>query len=175
MDLSLYDNSDFDRGASFWKESLWVMVRLLFFQNAFPWPSALRVALLRLFGAVAGTGVVIRGNVNISFPWRVEIGSHVWIGDDVGILSLAQVTIESNVCISQRAYVCTGSHNFRREGFSLVTKPIRIKSGSWVAAGAIVLPGVVIGPNSCVTAGSVVNRDVAPGITVRGNPALPVA
>ncbi len=73
-----------------------------------PWPAGLRVELLRTFGATVGRGVVIRENVNISFPWRLTVGDYVWIGEDVGILSLAQVTVGSNVCISQRAYLCTG-------------------------------------------------------------------
>lgn len=174
MDLSHYDNSDFSRGAPKWKEALWTIARGFFFQSAFPWPSALRVELLRAFGAKIGDGVVIRENLNISFPWRLAIGDHVWIGEDVGILSLAQVTIESNVCISQRAYLCTGSHNFRSDTFDLVTRPITIRSGSWIAAGAIILPGVTIGPNALVAAGSVVKRDVAPSTTVRGNPAVAV-
>lgn len=149
-------------------------MRWWFFQNAFPWPSSLRVSLLRSFGASIGDGVVIRANVNISFPWRLKIGDHVWIGEDVGILSLAQVTIESNVCISQRAYLCTGSHDYRTEDFKLITRSITIRSGSWIAAGAIVLPGVEIGPDALVSAGSVVQQDVPPNTTVRGNPALPI-
>ena len=70
------------------KKFVWVLVRFLFFQNAFPWPSSLRCALLRSFGAKIGRNVVIRANVNISFPWRLAIGEHVWIGEDVGILAL---------------------------------------------------------------------------------------
>ena len=50
----------------------------------------------------------------------------MWIGDEVLILSLAPVKIGSNVCISQRAFLCTGSHDFRSEGFDLITKPIEI-------------------------------------------------
>jgi putative colanic acid biosynthesis acetyltransferase WcaF len=171
VNLSLYDNSDFDRGAPAWKEALWVLTRTLFFQNPIPWPSQLRVALLRAFDAKIGNAVVIRANVNISHPWRLEMGDHVWIGEDVGILSLAQVNIGSNVCISQRAYLCTGSHDFRREDFKLKVAPITVRDGSWIAAMSFIAPGVEIGPGAVVSAGSVVFRNVEPGTRVRGNPA----
>jgi len=171
VDLSIYDNSDFDRGAPRWKEAVWALVRFLFFQNALPWPSSLRCALLRGFGAKIGRAVVIRANVNISFPWRLAIGDHVWIGEDVGILTLAPVTIESNVCISQRAYICTGSHDFRREDFKLCVAPITIRAQSWIAASAFVGPGVTIGTGSVISAGAVVFKDVPPSSLARGNPA----
>jgi putative colanic acid biosynthesis acetyltransferase WcaF len=171
VNLSLYDNSDFDRGAPAWKEALWVLTRILFFQNPIPWPSQLRVALLRAFDAKIGNAVVIRANVNISHPWRLEMGDHVWIGEDVGILSLAQVNIGSNVCISQRAYLCTGSHDFRREDFKLKVAPITVHDGSWIAAMSFIAPGVEIGAGAVVSAGSVVFRNVEPGTRVRGNPA----
>lgn len=171
MDLSRYDNSDFSRGAPAWKEALWILARGVFFQTWVPWPSSLRVVLLRAFGARIGRDVVVRANVNISFPWRLAVNDHVWIGDDVGILSLADVTIESNVCISQRAYLCTGSHDYRREDFKLVTRPITIRTGSWIAAAAFIAPGVKVGVGAVVAAGSVVTRDVPPNTLVRGNPA----
>ena len=175
MDLSIYNNSDFDRGAPRWKEAVWTLVRFLFFQNAFPWPSPLRSSLLRAFGAKIGRGVVIRANVNISFPWRLTIADHVWIGEDVGILTLAPVTIESNVCISQRAYLCTGSHNFRREDFKLRVAPITVREGSWIAAASFIAPGVEVGSGAIVSAGSVVCANVAPNTCVRGNPATAVS
>ena len=115
--------------------------------------------------------MVVRANVNISFPWRLRIGDHVWIGEDVGILSLAPVTIESNVCISQRAYLCTGSHDFRREDFKLRVDPITVRTGSWVAAAAFVGPGVEVGAGAVVAAGSVVFENVSPNTLVQGNPA----
>jgi putative colanic acid biosynthesis acetyltransferase WcaF len=171
MNLASFDNSDFDRGAPRWKEALWVAVRCLFFQNPLPWPSGLRVNLLRAFGARIGIGAVIRANVNISHPWRLAMGDHVWIGEDVGILSLAQVSIGSNVCISQRAYLCTGSHDFRREDFKLKVAAITVRDGSWIAAMSFIAPGVEVGAGAVVSAGSVVLKDVPAGAFVRGNPA----
>jgi putative colanic acid biosynthesis acetyltransferase WcaF len=171
VNLASYDNSDFDRGAPRWKEVAWALVRAVFFQNPIPWPSELRVFFLRAFGARIGQGVIIRANVNISFPWRLSTGDHVWIGEDVGILSLAPVMIESDVCISQRAYLCTGSHDFRREDFQLKVAPITIRCGSWIAAMAFIGPGVEVGSGSVVSAGSVVIREVPPNAFARGNPA----
>lgn len=171
MDLSQYSVAHFDRGASRLMEAAWVFVKCLFFQTPWPWPSALRVFFLRLFGAKIGAGVVIRANVNITFPWRLSVGDHVWIGEEVTILSLAPVSIESNVCISQRAYLCTGSHDFRSSTFDLQTKPVTLRSGCWVAALAFIGPGVEIGAGSVVSAGSVVLENVPERSLVKGNPA----
>ncbi len=156
MRLDRFDNSSFDRGASRGKELLWWVVRSLLFAPWFPVPSAFKVAALRLFGAKVGHGVVIRSRVNITFPWRLSIGDHVWIGDEVLILSLAPVTIASHVCISQRAFLCTGSHRFRSANFDLVTKPIVIGEGCWVAASVFIAPGVTLAPGTMCRAGEVV-------------------
>ena len=138
--LDQYDNRDFDRGAGKMKEVAWNLTKWLFFQNPLPFPSALRCVLLRLFGARVGCGVVIRPRTNFSFPWRIELGDHVWIGEEVWILSLAQVTISSHCCLSQRAFICTGSHDFSKPSFDLITKPVTIGEGSWIAACAFVGP-----------------------------------
>ena len=171
MQLKGYTVGDFDRGAPRWREALWVTVKCFIFQNALPWPSGLRVALLRIFGAKIGERVVVRANVNVTYPWRLTIGDDVWLGEETLILSLAPVVIESNVCISQRAFLCTGSHDFRSPGFSLVTKSITVRLGSWIAAQAFVGPGVEIGEGSMVCAGSVVTDNVPSRTIVRGNPA----
>jgi putative colanic acid biosynthesis acetyltransferase WcaF len=171
MNLRNYTVAGFDRGASKWLELLWIFLRWAFFMTPIPYPSSLKAALLRSCGAKVGRRVVIRSLVNISFPWRLEIGDDVWIGDGVWILSLARVTVESNVCISQRSYLCSGTHDYRKDTFDLITKPIRIREGSWIASGALVGPGVEVGPNSVISAGSVALRNVAAHTVVRGNPA----
>ena len=169
--LSSYSNSEFDRGAPAWKEALWWVFRSLLFAPWFPVPSVLKVAVLRSFGASVGTDVVIRSRVNITFPWKLEIGDHVWIGDEVMILSLAPVRIGANSCISQRAFICTGSHDYRKDSFDLVTLPVSIGESCWVGANVFIGPGVDIAPGSVCAAGAVVVKSVGPHQVVGGNPA----
>jgi putative colanic acid biosynthesis acetyltransferase WcaF len=174
LDLFKFNNTEFSRGAPRWKEALWWVCRSLFFAPWFPIPSPIKVGVLRLFWAKVGTGVVIRSRVNITMPWNVEIGDHVWIGDEVLILSLDRVRIGSNVCLSQRAFLCTGSHDFGKETFDLITKSIEIGDGCWIGAQAFVGPGVSFGPGSRCLAGAVVVKDVPAGATVGGVPARAV-
>lgn len=159
IELNNY-RSPLDRGAGIIKESLWVLTKFLFFCPTYPLPSALRCFVLRVFGAEVGNGVVIRSGVDITFPWRLKIGDYTWIGDDVKILNLANISIGSNCCISQRAFLCTGSHNFLSRRFDLIAKPIVVSDSSWIAALVFIGPGVIVGENSMVSAGCVVSRDV---------------
>jgi putative colanic acid biosynthesis acetyltransferase WcaF len=173
MDLLAFETTkaNFDRGAPRWRESLWIVAKNLFFLSGWPWPSRFRVMLLRTFGARVGNGVVIRSRVNIIFPWRLEVGDHSWIGEEAIILNLAPVRIGAHCCISQRAFLCTGSHDFQAAAFPLITAPVTIADRSWIAAMTFVAPGVTVGPDSMTAAGSVVTRDVAPFTIVAGNPA----
>lgn len=170
LDLSRFRNPEFERGVPRWKEVLWWGVRSWVFAGWFPVPSAVKVMALRWFGAKVGKGVVIRSRVNITMPWRLEVGDHVWLGDEVLILSLAPVRIGSHCCVSQRAFLCTGSHDYRRPTFDLQTAPIELRDGTWVAAGAFVGPGVVAGPYTVIAAGAVVTKPVPGGMLAYGNP-----
>ena len=166
--LDRFDNSDFDRGAARIKEAAWMVVKAFLLQWHFPIPSKLRVLGLRAFGAKVGQGVVIRSGVNITYPWRVTIGDHCWIGEDVTVLSLDHVTIGDHCCLSQRAFLCTGSHDFRKESFDLVHQPIVIESHCWIAASAFIGPGAKVEERTMVKAYEVVSssgfraRETAP-------------
>jgi len=171
VDLSRFSGAGFDRGAGKFKEALWVLVRCLFFAPAWPWPARLRVFWLRRFGAKIGSGVVIRSRVNVHFPWRLEVGDHVWIGEECWLLNLAPITIESNVCLSQRTFLCTGNHDYTSPNFDLRVQPILVQNGAWVGAASFVGPGVTIGLHAVLTAGSVATQSLLPQKIYRGNPA----
>lgn len=160
-----------DRGASKLKEICWYFVKMVFFLNAFPFPVSFKVSLLRLFGAKIGKGLVLKPRVNIHFPWKLEIGNHVWIGEEVFLLNFEHLTIGSHVCISQRAFLCGGNHDFRVPTMPYRNGPITLCDGAWVGAGVFVGPYVEIGVDSVITAGSVVTRSVEENGIYRGNPA----
>ena len=83
--LSKYDNSWYDPGAGLVKRTLWFIVNVVFFQCPLNPFSSLKVFLLRLFGAKIGKKVCIKPSVNIKYPWRLFVGSNVWIGESVWI------------------------------------------------------------------------------------------
>ena len=87
-------------------------------------------------------------------------------------MNLAEIEIGENVVISQRAFLCTGSHDWSKESFDLIAKPIIIKDGAWICANVFIGPGVTIGENTVVTAGSVVTKDLPANMICSGNPAV---
>ena len=159
--LDRFDAREFDRGCSRITEALWIICSGLFVSSGLP-GSLIRVLILRAFGARVAHGVVIKPHVRVKFPWRLSIGAHSWIGEDVWIDNLAQVSIGAQCCISQAAYLCTGSHNWSKETFDLITKPIVIEDGVWICAKATVGPGVRVGEGAVLALGSVATRDLAP-------------
>ncbi len=172
VNLANYSPGNFDRGASRWREAAWVLTGLLLFRLCPLKLSGLKALVLRCFGARVGRGVVIKPGARITFPWKLTLGNHVWLGEDCWLLNLDQVVIEDHVCISQRAFLCTGSHDYRQPTFDLLIQPIRVEKGAWIGAGAFVGPGVTVGSHAVVTAGSVATKDLAAFGVFRGNPAV---
>ncbi len=118
-------------------------------------PPRLRPPILRAFGAQVGDRVLIRHRVRVQWPWRLSIGDDCWIGEGAWLLNLEPITIENDVCISQEAMLCTGSHQHRDPAFEFDNGPIRVAAGAWVAARATVLRGTTVGPGEVVGAGVV--------------------
>jgi putative colanic acid biosynthesis acetyltransferase WcaF len=168
--LKDYCTPNFSRGAPALVEALWVILQWLFVACDLP-GSAHRKFLLRLFGARVGKGVVVKTGVQIKFPWRLQVGDDSWIGERAWIDNLALVTIGSNACISQGAYLCTGSHDWSSPTFDLIVKPITIGDGAWVAAKSTVGPGVIIGEGAVLGLGSTTSKDLEPWCVYAGSPA----
>jgi putative colanic acid biosynthesis acetyltransferase WcaF len=168
--LKDFANPEFARGRSRLVEAAWLVMQALFVSSWLP-GSAHRRLLLKLFGAKIGRGVILKPGVKVKFPWRLAVGDHSWIGEDVWIDNLAQVTIGADCCLSQGVYLCTGSHDWSKASFDLVASPITIEDGAWVAAKATIAPGVKIGEGAVLGLGGVATGNLQPWTIYLGAPA----
>jgi putative colanic acid biosynthesis acetyltransferase WcaF len=159
--LAEFSGANYDKGRSFVTQALWVITSEVLLTKVWV-PSTVRVRILRMFGATIGEGVLIRHNVRIHWPWKLNIGSDVWIGVDAWILNLENVSIGSDVCISQGVLLCTGSHDSDSPSFEFDNAPIVIEDGVWIAARSTVLRGVTVGTGSVIGATCLVTKSTAP-------------
>ncbi|PFA99191.1 colanic acid biosynthesis acetyltransferase WcaF [Priestia megaterium] len=169
--LNKYNQDWYSRGRGGLVVLMWWFIQGTIFRfslhNMYKW----RNFLIRLFGAEIGKGVRIRSNVKFTYPWKVSIGDYSWVGDNVQFYSLDDIHIGSNCVISQESYLCTGSHNIKDPHFGLITKPIVIKDGAWVASDVFVYPGVTINEMGVVAARSTVIKDIPANEVHAGSPA----
>tara|TARA_R100001132_G_C3252747_1_gene79368 strand:- start:82 stop:624 length:543 start_codon:yes stop_codon:yes gene_type:complete len=172
MQLDSFSSREFDRGASRSYEAAWLVLSGLLVASWLP-GSGWRVLLLRAFGAQIGTGVVLKPGVRVKFPWRLAVGDHVWIGEDVWIDNLAKVTIGDHTCVSQGAYLCTGSHDWNRKSFDLITSPIVIGNHAWLGAEATLAPGAVMGEGTVLAMSAFGQGRMSDWTVYAGNPASP--
>jgi len=172
MYLNRYQLGSYTPGASYWKQVLWYFLGSPYVQNRWLPFSAPKAWLLRCFGAQIGRRVRIKTGVRIKFPWQLTLGDYVWLGENAWIDNLAPVVIDSHVCISQDVYLCTGNHDWNDPAFALMPAPIHIQQGSWIAARAVIGPGVTVGRGAVLTLGSVTGRSLEPMYVYSGNPAL---
>ena len=122
----------------------WYLFKILFFNTPIPWPYILKIKLLKIFGAKIGKKLIIKPRVNIHFPWNLKIGDYCWLGEEVNIINFENIEIGSNVCISQQVFLCSSSHDFRKDYFPYRHSPIKIKDGVWLQARVFVAPGTTI-------------------------------
>ncbi len=162
------------RGRNALVVQLWWFVQASLFawspQFAYMW----RNFLLRSFGASIGKDVVIRPTVKITYPWKLKIGDYSWIGDDVNLYTLGEITIGKNTVVSQKSYLCTGSHDYQSEAFDIYAEPLVIEDEAWVATDVFIAPGVTIGKGAVIGSRSSVYEDMPEGMICIGNPAKPV-
>ncbi|WP_337033722.1 putative colanic acid biosynthesis acetyltransferase [Paenibacillus illinoisensis] len=170
--LDLYDQTGYSRGRNGVIVLLWWLVQGSIFRYSLHQMYGWRKWLLTLFGAKLGKGVKIRSSAKFTYPWKVKIGDHSWIGDNVEFYSLDCITVGNHCVISQNTYLCTGSHQLNDPAFGLITKPIVIKDGAWIASDVFVYPGVTINEMAIVGARSTVIKDIPANEIHAGYPAV---
>jgi putative colanic acid biosynthesis acetyltransferase WcaF len=160
--------------ASRLRQLLWYFTNGLFFMSPlFPF-SSMKVFLLRLFGAKIGRSVFVKPSVNVKYPWNLNIGNYVWIGEEVWIDNLSTISIGDNVCISQGALLLTGGHDHTKTSFDFISHPITLEEGVWIGARAVVGGGVTCKSHSILGINSVAESDLQEYTIYKGNPAVPV-
>lgn len=101
---------------------------------------------------------------------KVKIGHKVIVQSNCLMMSAGGITIEDEALIAANVQLISNNHDLE-ERMVITCKPVRICHRAWIGAGATILPGVTVGENAVVGAGSVVTRDVEPNTIVAGNPA----
>lgn len=155
------------------KRMIWSVVWLTLYR---PSPAILhgwRCFLLRCFGAQIHKGAHPYPSAKVWAPWNLTMMEDACLGPESECYNAAPVAIGKRAIVSQKAYLCTPSHSIDDE-FLLVGAPIVIEDYGWVAAHAMIGPGVTVGRGAVVGAGSVAMKDVPQGKIVAGNPAREV-
>ena len=162
------------RGRPGWIVQTWWLVQSTLFGLSPQFMYGWRNTLLRIFGAKIGRGVIIRPTVRITYPWKLTIGDNAWIGDNAELYTLGEIEIGDNAVVSQRSYLCTGSHDYSKPEFDIYAQKIVIEEEAWVATDVYVAPGVTIGRGAVVGARSSVFSDMPGGMICVGSPARPI-
>lgn len=130
-----------------------------------------RIMLLRGFGATIGSHCAVAASVRVWAPWNLTLGDYVAIGPGATLYSVDRIVVGSMATISQRAHLCTASHDVTRLLKPLIHRPIALGNYTWVAAEAFVGMGVTVGEGAVIGARAVVAKDVSPWMIAVGNPA----
>jgi maltose O-acetyltransferase len=139
--------------------------------------AAERRVLLREHFAAVGEDAVIRPPFFCDFGYNIRLGAGVFLNFNCVILDVCAVSIGDGTQIGPAVQIYAADHprepEPRRAGLEF-GRPVEIGRNVWIGGGAIILPGVRVGDDAVIGAGSVVTRDIAAGTTVMGSPARPV-
>lgn len=166
----LYDASDPELQA----DAAATMAWLVRYNAALAMPAAERRRLLLERLAAIGEGTVVRPPFHCDYGFNISLGAGVFLNFGCVILDVVAVAVGDGTQIGPGVQILAADHP--RDAAQRATglefgRPVRIGRNVWIGGGAIILPGVSIGDDALVGAGSVVTRDVPSGATVVGNPA----
>lgn len=132
-----------------------------------------RSALLhKILGSISGN-ILIEQPFHCDYGYNIHVGDNFYANHNLVILDEAPVTFGDNVFIAPNCGFYTAGHPLeageRRKGLEYA-KPITVGNDVWIGGNVVVLPGVTIGDNCVIGAGSVVVRDIPAGSMAAGNP-----
>jgi putative colanic acid biosynthesis acetyltransferase WcaF len=172
-DLSKFNNSWYKPGGKI-KIIIWFFFNAFFLQNKYNPSSGIKKMILKLFGAKIGSGVVIKPGVSVKYPWKLTIRNNSWIGENVWIDNLDDVSIGKNVCVSQGAMLLCGNHDYKKRTFDLMVGPIILEDGVWIGAQSTITQNVVCREYSILAVQSVANSNLDENGIYKGNPAVKI-
>jgi maltose O-acetyltransferase len=147
---------------------------LLHQYNTTPHHLVTHTALLSQLLAACGPHSVIRPPFFCDYGYNIRLGSGVFLNFNCVLLDVITIEIGDRTQIGPAVQIYAADHprdpQARRANLES-GRPVRIGANVWIGGGAIILPGVTIGDDAIIGAGSVVTRDVPSGATVVGNPA----
>jgi putative colanic acid biosynthesis acetyltransferase WcaF len=151
--------------------ALWGLAHLLLVRPT-PRPMhAWRAFVLRCFGARLGAHCRIYPAAEIWAPWNLVCEDAVAIANGAVIYNALPLHLGSHAIVSQQAYLCGSTHDLDDPAFPMINAPIRLGAYAWVAARAVVCPGVTVGEGAVLGLGSIATRDLDPWTVYAGVPA----
>ena len=153
---------------------LWSICQNIIFKysprNFYSW----RNLILRIFGANIHRTVRFKRTCKIENPKNLNIGRNSYFGDFVHIYNLGSIEIGEDVIISQKTFLCDGTHDYISENFELIVKSIVVESNVWIGADVFIGPGVKIGKDCVIGAKAVVLKEMPENFVCVGFPCKPL-
>ena len=140
------------------------------FNLATPFSEEYFSLMKELFYNQIGENSIIYNQLTVVRPKNVTIGKNVTVMNGVLMMSAGGITIEDNVMIAANVQLISNNHD-PYDRYVITCKPILIKEGAWIGAGATILPGVTIGKYAIIGANSLVSKDIPDYGVAVGSPA----
>lgn len=155
------------------REQLACLDRLYDFNRTRPSELGLRTKLLRELLAEVGENCYVEPPLHANWGCHTHFGNNVYANFNLTLVDDTDIFVGDSVMFGPNVTLATAGHPVDPELRRKVAQfnlPIRIGNNVWIGANAVVLPGITIGDNSVIGAGSVVTRDVPPDVVAVGNP-----